>query len=316
MQNPVKHSFFIVIFYIIFALFPHMTYAIDIYAPNPDNEIITCSDFDIVIRPNSPLIEGSHVEELQLLLREINYYIGPIDGIYNELTENCLKEFQKDNGLNPDGWVTHKTWQALTNNDDYITPVTNTKPTGSLHLVINKTDRKIYLYDNGKLIREYSVAVGKAETPTPVGEWKVISKGMWGGGFGTRWMGLNVPWGKYGIHGTNKPSSIGTYASHGCIRMLNKDVEALYPLVPIGTPVIIEGNYPSLQFRTIKPGTASKDMLHVQKRLRELGIYWGPVDGRYGKMTQASTTYFQLLNNLEGDGTIDHNYYKVLKLNN
>ena len=43
----------------------------------------------------------------------------------------------------------------------------------------------------------------------------------------------------YGIHGTDEPSSIGHSVSHGCVRMLNSDVEALYPMVPVGTPVYI-----------------------------------------------------------------------------
>ncbi len=43
-----------------------------------------------------------------------------------------------------------------------------------------------------------------------------------------RWIGLNVPWGVSGIHGTNMPGTIGSEASHGCIRMLDKDVEEHY----------------------------------------------------------------------------------------
>jgi len=54
-------------------------------------------------------------------------------------------------------------------------------------------------------------------------------------------MGLNVPWGIYGIHGTNKPWTIGQFASHGCIRMRNKDVEELFEWIPVGTNVLIEG---------------------------------------------------------------------------
>jgi hypothetical protein len=188
------------------------------------------------------------------------------------------------------------------------------EPKGTLHIVINKTERKLTLYCNGEVFKQYPVAVGKAETPTPVGEWKIVSKGIWGGGFGTRWMGLNVPWGKYGIHGTNKPGSIGTFASHGCIRMFNKDVEELYAYVPIGTTVIIEGSFPQLQYRTLKPGTASKDILYIQEKLREKGVYWGPVDGRYGKMTQMSVIYHQLISNYQSDGIIDREYYKLLGL--
>jgi lipoprotein-anchoring transpeptidase ErfK/SrfK len=43
----------------------------------------------------------------------------------------------------------------------------------------------------------------------------------------------------YGIHGTDNPSSVGQSVSHGCVRMLNEDVERLYPMVPVGTPVYI-----------------------------------------------------------------------------
>ncbi len=53
---------------------------------------------------------------------------------------------------------------------------------------------------------------------------------------GTRKLGLGMG---YAIHGTNKPWSIGRAASHGCIRMLNKDIEELYTMVEVGTPVFI-----------------------------------------------------------------------------
>jgi lipoprotein-anchoring transpeptidase ErfK/SrfK len=43
----------------------------------------------------------------------------------------------------------------------------------------------------------------------------------------------------YGIHGTDEPSSVGRSVSHGCVRMLNQDVETLYPMVAVGTPVYI-----------------------------------------------------------------------------
>ncbi|MEX2109129.1 MAG: L,D-transpeptidase [Gemmatimonadaceae bacterium] len=43
----------------------------------------------------------------------------------------------------------------------------------------------------------------------------------------------------YAIHGTNKPETIGRSVSHGCVRMRNADIERLYPMVPVGTPVYI-----------------------------------------------------------------------------
>jgi len=43
----------------------------------------------------------------------------------------------------------------------------------------------------------------------------------------------------YGIHGTDQPESIGQSVSHGCVRMRNEDIERLYPMVAVGTPVYI-----------------------------------------------------------------------------
>ncbi len=74
----------------------------------------------------------------------------------------------------------------------------------------------------------------------------MVEKAYWGGeGFGSRWLGLNVPWGgKYGIHGTNQPGSIGYNISAGCVRMRNRDIEELYELVSKDTIVHIEnGDY-------------------------------------------------------------------------
>ena len=96
------------------------------------------------------------------------------------------------------------------------------------------------LYKNGKVIQTYPIAVGKSETPTPKGSFTIAEKTKNpGGAFGVRWMGLSVPGGHYGIHGTNQPDSIGQAASKGCIRMNNADVKKLYSMVQVGTVVEI-----------------------------------------------------------------------------
>ncbi|NJL45993.1 MAG: L,D-transpeptidase [Leptolyngbyaceae cyanobacterium SM2_3_12] len=57
---------------------------------------------------------------------------------------------------------------------------------------------------------------------------------------GTRWIGFLVQ-GDYhiGIHGTNQATLIGEAVSHGCVRMLNQDIQTLYSHVKLGTPVIV-----------------------------------------------------------------------------
>jgi len=50
---------------------------------------------------------------------------------------------------------------------------------------------------------------------------------------------MTLSGGQYAIHGTNKPSSIGTFASYGCIRMYNQDILDLFDMVSVGTPVVV-----------------------------------------------------------------------------
>jgi len=120
---------------------------------------------------------------------------------------------------------------------------------GSRRIVVSIPDRKVALFENGRLVKIYPIAVGKETTPSPTGSFHISSRIIeptWyhpgkvvGPGpanpLGTRWMSLGYK--GYGIHGTNRPNSIGKAASHGCIRMRNKDVEDLFARVSIGDPV-------------------------------------------------------------------------------
>ncbi len=125
-------------------------------------------------------------------------------------------------------------------------------------IIIDLSELELDLYDGLKLDRTYPVALGSPSYPTPAGEFEIIDKAEnptwtnpapdgWGkdlplqigpgpsNPLGTRALYLNAP--GIRIHGTPASYSIGTYASHGCIRMLMEDVEELYEIVPIGTVV-------------------------------------------------------------------------------
>lgn len=107
-----------------------------------------------------------------------------------------------------------------------------------IEIIVNVGAKRLTVYRNGILFREYIVATGKPQTPTPIGLFEVVNKEIDPGGpYGTRWLGLSER--GYGIHGTNDPSSIGTAASNGCIRMYNEDIEALFDITVVGTPVRI-----------------------------------------------------------------------------
>ncbi len=138
-----------------------------------------------------------------------------------------------------------------------------------MFIKINLLQRRLYLYQGEGLYNSYLIAIGKPKTPSPLGNWTIVNKSIMNGGqvYGTRWMGLSKE--RYGIHGNNNPSLIGKAVSLGCIRMYNHDIENIFPLISIGTPVEItsgkqeqhlpyQGNNPSNSYGgksyTIQPG--------------------------------------------------------------
>jgi hypothetical protein len=116
---------------------------------------------------------------------------------------------------------------------------------------INIPECCLRLYHGAELYQTYRVAVGKAETPSPQGDFRVSVKVLdptWypggkrqpvppgpGNPLGGYWLGLDQK--GYGIHGNNQADSVGNPVSHGCFRMANPDMATLFNLVPIGTPV-------------------------------------------------------------------------------
>lgn len=105
---------------------------------------------------------------------------------------------------------------------------------------IDTAVRRLTLFDGNRAISVYPVGIGKRITPTPLGDFYIVSRILHPGGIlGTRWLGLNYD--AYGIHGTNRPESIGHMVSNGCIRLHNHHVEELFDLTPFGTPVHIRG---------------------------------------------------------------------------
>ncbi len=279
--------------------------------------IIDNTDYPTLYLTETP-IQGEAVWMVQARLKEMGYDIEP-NGIYDQVTTNTVSMFQLSYGLKADGVVNEAVWTALLASDkqDSFCAAAEQEKQGRMLIVIDVATRNLVLYEDDQEVCRYPVAVGKAKTPSPIGEWKVIHKSVgWGNGFGSRWMGLNVPWGIYGIHGTNKPGSIGTYASHGCIRMFNRDVEKLYPLVPWGCRVKIV-NDGKMVPETINPvelkiKSSGQKVVYVQSRLKELGVEFDGADGKFGHMTELAVKYFQVWHNLEPTGVVNEETYQAL----
>jgi lipoprotein-anchoring transpeptidase ErfK/SrfK len=124
-------------------------------------------------------------------------------------------------------------------------------------VIIERNRFRLTLWRAGKR-RAFPIAVGQPAYPTPSGVYRIVSKqtnptwfppdSPWAAGLGpvppgvsnplgTRWMGTSAP--AIGIHGTPQTWSIGSAASHGCIRMYIGDAEYLFDRVEVGTPVVI-----------------------------------------------------------------------------
>lgn len=132
-------------------------------------------------------------------------------------------------------------------------------------ILVSLNLRKIYLYDNKKVIKTYRCAVGQPRWPTPTGTFRIgrkVRNPSWTNGYaswsrnmpsyigpspnnplGTRAMYVYKGKSDTGVrfHGVphSEDSSIGHAASHGCLRMHRKDVENFFPRVTVGTTVYI-----------------------------------------------------------------------------
>jgi lipoprotein-anchoring transpeptidase ErfK/SrfK len=123
------------------------------------------------------------------------------------------------------------------------------RPASARRIVVSIPDRKLALMEGDRVVRVFDTAVGAARTPSPSGSYNIVARvtdPTWythgrivppgkANPLGTRWLGLSLK--GYGIHGTNNPASIGHNASHGCIRMRNRDVEELFEMVSLGDAV-------------------------------------------------------------------------------
>lgn len=189
-----------------------------------------------------PGARGRDVRDLQELLADRGLYDGEVTGRYDAPTTAAVEAFQKRYGLEVNGRV----------EGDAVTALGG-------RVVVDLSDLTLRLYVAGDIIRTYRVAAGQAAYPTPTGTYAVIRMienptwyppdSDWAkdsepippgieNPLGTRWIGTSAP--GVGIHGTPDDASIGSHASHGCIRMHIPDVEDLYDRVAIGMTVVIQ----------------------------------------------------------------------------
>jgi lipoprotein-anchoring transpeptidase ErfK/SrfK len=162
--------------------------------------------------------------------------------------------------------------------DTKVVEPKETERTMGRTIVVRLDQNRLYLYQGFQVIRSFSVATAKPGFTTPSGVWTITDKkenptwynpalDSWGadlpavipGGpgnpMGTRAIYINAP-GLIRVHGTTDDSSIGRYASHGCIRMHNSEIEQLYPMIDVGEHVVVVGARPKgAQYWSVPPAS-------------------------------------------------------------
>ncbi|QFT89699.1 Putative L,D-transpeptidase YkuD [Bacillus sp. THAF10] len=134
---------------------------------------------------------------------------------------------------------------------------------GDPYIIVNKQTNQLAYFQGEELKEVHLVATGKSEDLTPEGEFNIIvkainpyyrKKDIAGGDkknpLGTRWIGFdaeNTDGRTYGVHGTNRPDTIGGYVTQGCIRLENKHVEELFNKVPVGTKIWVVKSWKSFE---------------------------------------------------------------------
>ncbi|VBB06565.1 Hypothetical protein LUCI_1801 [Lucifera butyrica] len=183
------------------------------------------------------------LNRIQTLLKNRGLYQGEYHGKYDAATQEAVALFQEGENLKVTGNVNPITVCRLEQAVTWeVVPVKNKMRSNfalpRANILITKSTRQLTLFNGNSPFRHFPVAIGKPSTPTPSGNYAVATKVINPGGMlGTRWLGLTLP--SYGIHGTSAPWLIGKMVSHGCIRMYNENVEELFVLVSVGTPVYI-----------------------------------------------------------------------------
>lgn len=149
------------------------------------------------------------------------------------------------------GWVHVRLPQRPNGSTGWIAADQVTLATLEYSLVASTTANTLTLSRGGTVVETYPVATGTGGTPTPTGEFYLTELlAPTNAGYGPFAFGLSAysevltsfgggP-GQIGLHGTDDAASIGTAASHGCIRLSNEHITALSQILPLGTPITIE----------------------------------------------------------------------------
>jgi L,D-transpeptidase ErfK/SrfK len=200
---------------------------------------------------------------------EITHYTTTYEDTFTDIARRYSLGWEEVIRVNPgiDPWVPGA-------GKELLIPTQRILPSGPHEgIVINLPEHRLYYFPKPKkkgdkpIVITYAVSIGKMDWHTPLGETRIVSKQKnpnWyppesvrkehaergeplpavvkpgpDNPLGAYAMRLGITPGAYLIHGTNNPLAVGMAVTHGCMRMYPEDIEALFPLVPVGTKVRI-----------------------------------------------------------------------------
>jgi len=189
---------------------------------------------------------------------QLNAYEQPSDtakvvGTFSKLTE--YKQPRTLLAINTEGdWFQALLPMRPNGSTGWVKASEVTSGASNFEIRISVSRHYLALLDQGKVVLEAQVAVGKPETPTPLGKFYVTDpvdlQSRPNGAYGAYALGLsgysevlksfNGGPGQIAIHGNGQPDTIGKDVSNGCIRVINDQILAIAKAVPLGTPVTIE----------------------------------------------------------------------------
>lgn len=198
--------------------------------------------------PESPLVGSTQTQlgqvNVALLFSPI---VTDLDAVYHVKAGDTLGKIAAAHGT-----TVEYLQRANRLTSDVIRPTQKLKvPKSRFSIVVDISQHQLLLAADDQFIKTYAVATGRDHS-TPAGTFTIVNKvpnPVWyregavvpsnspENVLGSRWMGFNKQ--GYGIHGTVDPGAIGHQVTEGCIRMMNRDVEELFAIVPIGTEVTI-----------------------------------------------------------------------------
>ena len=191
-----------------------------------------------------------------VMARTAPTFTAPVIATFSRINQDGARQvFDVGGSLrDPDGGVWYRALLPMRPNgtSGYIPADAVRVVQTQYRIAIDRHHLRLAVWSGCTKLMVLPIGLGKESTPTPDGRYYIIAllkPPTAGSVYGNYAYGLSAfsdvltDWaggGIIGLHGTNDPSSIGNRKSHGCIRMYNKDIAKLVPLLPLGTPVDIE----------------------------------------------------------------------------